>query len=94
MKVLEKVSSWHFITWIRSICCLEGWCTVIVFDKKTPAAAYNNGITSNRLVFVAVEMQLKFLKDSNLNSVEVNYKVQPATRAYFYLLRRALAFGI
>ena len=44
---------------------------VIVFDKKTPAAAYNNRTASNRQVFLTVEMQLKFLKDNNLKSVEV-----------------------
>jgi len=56
MEVLEKV---------------EGWCMVIVFDKKTPAAAYSNRTTSNRLVFFTVEMQLKFQKDKNLQSVKL-----------------------
>ena len=47
---------------------------VIVFDKKTPAAAYSNRTMSNRLVFFTVEMQLKFQKDKNLQSVKVNYE--------------------
>ena len=59
---------------VSFFCCLEGWCMVIVFDKKTPAAAYNNRTTSNRLVFFTVEMQLKFLKEKNLQSVQVNYE--------------------
>lgn len=71
---MKRCKMWVVITSInpptatmRALAKIDDWCMVIVFDTKTPEAAYNE-LISERLIIFTVQDQIEFLNDYNLLS--------------------------
>ena len=47
---------------------LDNWCTIIVFDKKTPTEEYE---ATKGLVLLTIEEQMRFRNEYQLQSIDV-----------------------